>query len=338
MSENNQQVTISRRDVKRMGKSAGNAAGQAAGNAVAEQVNPELENIKSEIGDLQDDIQNLENRLVEIEEAKAAAEREAKEDIQARLKERYDQKKQEYQSKKQEVLGAYQQGIRRIKDRFVSSISGQKSTMDQVDDEFEDLTTKTAQVVDGTSRHSSSITQNYRKRRQRLENSRADFSGAVDEFLADREGTAKTVNSLKTGVPGIDGITTVNIPFWVVGIERNGQEELRVYPVMQRGQPDHQPRPDQPYAPYLRYHPDHDYQDFIADVKSYVQRDHVRDQLAQEQQYADPSFLARLNGVSDRFLDALRSFELAPRERQTESSAQTDPPRDRTQQEVATHD
>lgn len=326
--ENEQRVKLNGEDIERIGQVAGSSAGKAAGAAAGKQVSNEIKDLKNqistlnnkvasledEVGEVSKNIEDLNERVVEIEETKARAEREAKEDIRNSLKERFEEKQQEFEEKRNEVLEQYQQGLERIKDRFLSSISGQKEKLDQVGEEFEDVTAKREGLTE-TEAQSAAMGANYRERRSVVEQSRGEFSTAVDEFFEDREETKRAVDSLKTPIRGIDDAVQVHVPFWVVGIERDGREEIRVLPIAERGRPDHNPAPQQPYVPYLQPHRVHGYSDFVADVESWVQRDHVRDRLASDEgPFADPSFLGRLEGVGDRFIDALFRFELYNRE------------------------
>jgi hypothetical protein len=137
---------------------------------------------------------------------------------------------------------------------------------------------------------------------------------ATEGFLTDREETAGTIDSLRTPVPNISGATTVTVPFWVVGVRKNGREEIRVHPILDRGNPKESPNRATPYVDYLRAHPTHSYTDMVDAVNEYVVRDEVRDALAgQDRQFADPSFLRRNDAVADRFVDALAEFELNDR-------------------------
>lgn len=325
-------VEISRRDIERVGDAAGSAAGKAAGKKVSremKQVRNEIDTLNSRLKDVEDEInktnQNIEElkrRVVEVEEKKAKAEKEAKKDIRNRLKQRFEEKQEAYKRKRDEVLKDYQQGIQRIKDRFVGAISERRSGLDQVDDEFGEIASTREELCE-SDHHAEQMNANYRERLSVVENSREEFAGAVEEFLEDRRATAQTVDSLKTPIPGIDDVVQVRVPLWVVGIERDGREEIQVSPVSLRGRPEGPPQPDRPYVPYLQSHPVHDYSSFVPEVESWVQQAEVLDQLKQnEGRFADPSFLARLDGISDRFVEALSRFELRGRDSTQQETGQ----------------
>jgi hypothetical protein len=320
MSGNSNKIKIDRGDLKRIGDAAGEAAGSEVNREMRKlrndisNLNGRLKEVEGEITEVNRNIEELNRRVVEIEEKKARAEKEAKSDIRDTLKERFEEKQAEYERKRDEVLEDYQQGIERIKDRFVSAISGRKSNLDQVDEEFDDVASTREELGD-TDKHAKAMNANYNDRLDMVEESREEFSAAVEEFLEDRRATARTVDSLKTPVAGIDDAVSVHVPFWVVGIERNGREEIQVLPVGRRGTPEERPRPGRPYVSYFESHPVHDYSSFVPEVESWVQRNDVRNQLEREEgNFADPSFLSRLDGVSDRFVEALSRFELGRRD------------------------
>jgi len=138
---------------------------------------------------------------------------------------------------------------------------------------------------------------------------------------------------------GIGGSATIHVPFWVVGIEQNGREKLKVYPVGQRRAASEAPTAEQPYVSYLTPHQTHNYEDFVGEVEAYVQQDAVREKLASpEEEFADASFLRRLDGIADRFVDALEQFELSSRNVHTGSQPDVEQQSTRARTKVTTDD
>jgi hypothetical protein len=233
------------------------------------------------------------------------------EDLVDDLRDQVDEKRAEFERRRSDVLEDYRDSIRRLKDRFVGAISGNREQFDQVESEFaavEERRTQTAGAAEGLS---DGPVRAYDRRLESVIESRNGFLTTINDFLDDRETTAETIDSLQTPLPGASGLTTVEVPFWVVGIERNGHEELRVLPVLDRGRGDAAASRAQPYVNYLREHPTHSYGDMTESVREYVQRDDVRDSLArQDGEFADPGFLRRRDETLDRFVDALEEYQL----------------------------
>jgi len=311
MADQNVRVSVNERKI-----------GNAAGSAVASELDGRLRSIEdntretaSEVKDLQRNVEDLERRMTEIERTKAEAKQEATESIKDRLKAQYEEKKEKFREKKLDVIRDYQAGITRLKDRFINSIPGQSEGFEQVNEEFGRAADSRDQVVEHASQlgtHGVGAVHEYR--RQRVRESRDAVTSAIDDFLDDRQATADTIDSLQTPVPSINGDATVQIPFWVVGVERDGHEEIHVLPILTRGGMDGGPTADAPYAPYLTPHDTHYYGDWTDHVEEYVQRETVRDRLAaDEPTFADPGFLADHPAVENRFLEALREYELADR-------------------------
>lgn len=274
-----------------------------------------LDGLDREIERLQRQIEDLEDHITEIERTKAEAEQNAKESIKATLKEQYEDKKEAFKQKKASVLGDYQASIRRLKDRFVNSIPGQSDGFDQVQDEFNAAMGSRRALIDTANAFETrgpGALHEYRL--QRLEESRSAFADAAMDFLDDREATANTIDELQTPIPNVNGNEQLNIPFWVVGIERDGREEVHVLPIQTRAQVNRSPTDASPYVDYLEPHRTHDYTEWTDLVKEYVTRDMVRDKLAkQDPSFADPGFLKRRQGVSDRFVEAFQQYELQDR-------------------------
>ncbi|MFB6151299.1 MAG: hypothetical protein ABEJ40_05780 [Haloarculaceae archaeon] len=303
--------------------------GKAAGSAVSGELKGELSSIKSntsetadqvremkrEVSALQRRVESLEERMTEIERTKAEAQREATESIKDELERQLEEKKRQFEEKKRDVLGDYQSSIRRLKDRFVNSIPGQSEGFERVTEEFDRAVELRDSVVEEARRlgsHGAAAVHEYRRRH--VEESRTAFTDAIDDFLADRRETANTIDSLQTAVPGVDGNERVHVPFWVVGIERDGREEVYVLPIQTRAEPEAAPTARAPYASYLKPHDTHYYGDWTDAVEAYVRQDHVRDRLAADDPtFADPDVLRDLPGVHDRFVDALTEFEFGDR-------------------------
>jgi outer membrane murein-binding lipoprotein Lpp len=288
--------------------------GRAAGNAISTEISSlesEIQQTNQAVKQLSNDVQRLEERISEVERAKAEAERRAIEDLKDRLKEQVEEKRREYERRIGEVLDDYRGSIERLKDRFLGSITGHGENFETVEEEFSDVLEARSTVVEQTRTLEEGATTTYGERTDAVLSSRNAFFEHIDGFLEDREETAATIDSLQTDVSGVDGAATVTVPFWVVGIETGSGEEIRVLPVVDRGDPDGSPTRRNPYADYLRAHPTHGYTDMVEAVRSYVVRDEVRDALASRGgAYADPEFLAREGLVQDRFVDALRRYEL----------------------------
>ncbi|MFB6177003.1 MAG: hypothetical protein ABEI99_07660, partial [Halobaculum sp.] len=299
----------------------GNAAGKAAADRIGDKIGRRFEELKSEIEEtnrsldqLQRRVEGLEQTITEIERKKARAERRATEDLKQTLEEEYEEKRDEYQRRLGEVLDDYRESIKRLKDRFLNSISDSSQQFEQVESEFERVVEHRSKAASGAAEFETPHAANYEDRRAAVTDARDDFLGTIDDFLADREDTAAKIDSMQTSIPGVTGATRVQIPFWVVGVRRDGDEELRVYPVQNRGHATEPATRTDPYRPYLRNHSTHQYSDMTRAVQQHVQRDAVRDALAREEQtFADADFLRRNDAVADRFVDALVEHELADR-------------------------
>jgi len=320
MSNNNNKVTVSV-DERRIGKAAGDAVGRELDDRLRSIKNntsrtaSAVNDLERELEDLQQAVEDLENQVTEIERTKARAKKEATTSIKETLEEQYEEKKAKFQRKKRNVLEDYKSSIRRLKDRFINSIPGQSEGFDQVTGEFEEVLDHRGSVrekAEELGSHGAGSIHEYRL--QRLRESREAFTSAIDDFLDDRRETAETIDSLQTPLPGVDGNVQVNVPFWVVGIERDGREELVVYPILTHGENRTKASEQNPYTAALKPHDRHDYLDWTDTVERYVQRDAVRNQLAEnEGVFADPDFLRRRNDVKDRFVDALNQFEVQRR-------------------------
>lgn len=289
--------------------------GKAAGNAVAGEIGDlksEIRRTNQAVSDLSDDIQQLEHQINEVERAKAEAERRAIEDLKDQLKEQVEEKRREYERRVGEVLDDYRGSIERLKDRFLGSISGHGENFETVETEFASVLDARSAVAERGAELDEGATETYGSRMNAVLASRNAFFENIDGFLEDREETAATIDSLQTDIAGIDGAATVTVPFWVVGIETEAGEEIRALPVLGRGDPNGSPTRANPYADYLRAHQTHGYTDMMDAVHSYVTRDEVRDKLADRDDgsYADPAFLKRGGVARDRFVNALREYEL----------------------------
>jgi hypothetical protein len=197
-----------------------------------------------------------------------------------------------------------------MKDRFLDSISDEGERFRQVESEFDDVERRREQASAATRELGDGAVANHERRVQSVVGARNEFLSTIDDFLADREKTAETIRSLQTQVPGVSGAATVQMPFWVVGIERDGGEEVRVLPVQERGDPNGAPTRGAPYADYLQTHPTHGLEDTVDAVHEYVTRDEVRDALAERDgPFADPTFLADAGVARERFVETLREYE-----------------------------
>ncbi|WP_251342725.1 hypothetical protein [Haloplanus halophilus] len=301
-----EKVSLTRSSAKQVGKAAANGIkGEISDlRSTLKQTNRQLDNLESRID-------QLEQSFERIEQTKAAAQREAMEGLVDDLKEQVDEKRAEFERRRRDVLEDYRDSIRRLKDRFVGAISGNREQFEQVETEFTDVEEHRTRTAEASSRLSDGSARTYDDRLDSVIESRNGFLSAINEFLDDREKTANTIDSLQTPLSGISGTTTVEVPFWVVGIERNGHEEIRVLPVLTRGSADESATRGRPYVNYLREHPTHSYGDMAEAVTEYAQRDDVRDRLArQDGEFADPEFLRRRDETLDRFVDALEEYQL----------------------------
>lgn len=297
------------------------------GRAAGEAVDDRMKKIERELRETREAVESLETRISQVEQTKARAEREAIESLKDTLQEQVEEKRQEYERRVGDVLEDYRASIKRLKNRFLNSISGQGDHFGSIEDEFAEVQGARGEVVEKTGELGGSQARTYELRTQALQESRNEFFQAIDSFLRDREETASTIESMRTNVFGVSGPTTVMIPFWVYGVEKNGSEEIHVLPVAERAKPDESLTRAQPYADYLRSHPDHGFEDMTNAVHEYVVRDEVRDRLAErdDDAYADPRTLPS-DGTRERFINALREFELdrgdsTPRPEKTESVA-----------------
>jgi hypothetical protein len=231
------------------------------------------------------------------------------------VQEQLQEKREEYEQRLGAILSEYRNSISRLKARFLNSISGRHDQFAQVETEFDEVRSQRASTVEATEATPESAAAGYRDRLEHVEAARAEFLDAIDNFLADREGTAATIDALQTDLRGINGATRVQVPFWVVGVEVDGVEELRVYPVLEgTGEQVDLDRAN-PHADTLRTHPDHGFEDMTEAVREYVSRDEVWDTLVDEEQpFADPAFLAQQGVAAERFVDSLAEYELADRE------------------------
>lgn len=293
----------------------GNAAGKAAGN----QISRELSDLKSQIREttraveqLSNDVERVERRISEVERTKAQAERQAIEELKETLQDQVEQKREEYERRIGEILDDYRGSVKRLKDRFLNSITDHEEQFGAVEGEFTRVTDTRDDVVDRVDDLGASTTSVYGDRAEAVTRANDAFRESVDAFLEDREETAATIDSLRTSVAGIDGPATVTVPFWIVGLEKDGTEEIRALPVLERMDPKGDLSRASPFREGLRPHPTHGYTDMIDAVHSYVVRDDVRDTLARRDDgaFADPSLLERRGVASERFVDTLREYEL----------------------------
>lgn len=309
-------------DERRIGRAVANGMeGQMANlqssvDDLRRDVANKLDDTNREVNRLNDRIEALERRLTEIEQTKATAQREAMEGLVDDLKDQVDEKRAEFERRRGDILEDYRDSIRRLKDRFVGAISGNREQFDQVEAEFSGVEEARTTAADAAGRLSEGSVREYDRRLDAVIESRNGFLTAINDFLDDRETTANTIDSLQTPVSGMSGMTTVQVPFWVVGVEKDGHEEIRVLPVLKRGSADEDPTRSQPYVNYLREHPTHSYGDMASAVTEYVQRDEVRDQLArQDGEFADPDVLRQREETLDRFVDALAEYQFDGTER-----------------------
>lgn len=284
-----------------------------------------LENVDGRLDDIDErlrglegldkEIKELRQRIEHIEKTKAKAEREALEELKSELDRQFQEKKVEYERRLGEVLDDYRNSVETLKERFVDTISGREEQFSQVESEFNDALQGRQECINRTQQSGKVMTQNYDDRLESVIQSRNAFINSINDFVEDRDKTAATIDSLQTSVSGINGSAQVVVPFWVVGIEIDGREELRVLPIQNRGDTSERVDRGSPYVEYLQEHPTHSYGDLTDAVYEYVVRDEVRDNLAnREHTFADPSFLQQDGLAMERFVDALIEFELSERE------------------------
>lgn len=302
--------------------------GQAAASGISRDlsgIQNEIERLRRDVSDLEDkldkideldrSIQDLERRIVKVETEKARARKEAKKDVYERLETKAEEKREKYQKKLREVLGDYKKRIDRLKDRFLNSIAHRSESFKQVEDEFSDASRRKTEPSKAVSEVREAAREGHERRLKSVVGARSGFIESINGFLDDRRQTADLIDSIQTEVGGIDGAQRLQIPFWVVGIERDGREEIKVYPMQGVRGPDRSPTDEKPYADYLSEHPDHSYGDMADAVKRYAQRDEVRDSLAEgEPEFADPSVLRSRGAANERFVDSLKKHELSDRE------------------------
>jgi hypothetical protein len=302
------------------------------GKSTARRISGDLSDIQSEINALRDDmkdvekelqkierldqsIQQLERRIVEVETEKARAKKNAKEDVYQRLESKVEEKREKYQKKLREVLGDYKDRIDRLKDRFLNSISHRSESFEQVEEEFSKAKENKSESRTNASEIKGAATEGHDRRLKSVVGAKNEFVGSINSFLQDRRQTADLIDSVQTEVGGVGGTEKLQVPFWVVGIERNGTEELHVYPVQGIRDTNASPTDEQPYVEYLAEHPDHSYGDMAGMVKEYVQKDDVCDRLAADEgRFADPSVLKSRGTANDRFIDSLNQYELSSRD------------------------
>jgi hypothetical protein len=273
-----------------------------------------LNDIGRNITRLRRDIEDLQNRIETIEREKARAERKAVANLKDTLREEFKEKRHEYERRVKEVLDDYRDSVGRLKNQFLGAITGHDEEFAMVENQFEDVQAHRREVVDAAAATGATGASNYEDRAEAIIQSRNRFVSAAEEFMNDREDTANAINSLRTQVPHITGQTTIAVPFWVVGVQKDGREEIRVHPVLDRGDSDGDLDRANPYVEYLRNHPTHAYSDMIDTVKEQVVHSEMRHALASQQKsFADPSFLRRNDAIDDRFVDALAEFELDDR-------------------------
>jgi len=298
------------RDIKKIGRAGGNNVNTRELKNQLQTLNRNVSNVSDKVGDVETRVEKLENRIVEVEQQKAEAKQSAREDLLDDLRETYEEKQRQYRRKRQQIIEDYKEGIGRLKDRFISSISDQSEHFDQVDDEFDAVEQKRETAAESGRATTGPMTRNYQQRLDLIRQSRDDFIENVDRFLEHRRDTAQTIESLQTGVPGLDDAARIDVPFWVVVAESDGRERVAVLPVMERGRPSEQPSAHDPYVSYLQPNDRHDYRNLTAAVEEYVERDGVRQRLESRQgDYADPSFMRRNGYVGDRFVDALETYQ-----------------------------
>jgi|GEM_PF-6209308 len=319
MPDGTQKVELSKGSSRNLAKRIGDSVDVDTSSLEGEMqslnrsVSNELERTRESVESLKADIQQLESRVTEIERTKARAQRKAAAELKDDLKETVDEKREQYEERITDVLRDYQESIRRLKDRFLNAISTENEAFEDVSSEFENVVERRESVTSVGSTLADPPTETYENRLSAVSESRSEFMDAIDDFLAHREGTAETIDSLQTSVPGVSGTETIHVPFWVVGIERNGEEELRVLPVLGRGSIDGRPSRASPYAEYLSEHRTHSYGDLTDTVAAYVQREDVRDKLAsRDQSFADASAIPN-DAMLPRFRSAFEEYELKPR-------------------------
>lgn len=304
-------VSLSRSDIKAIGRSVGNNVDVSKLRSELRSIDSGVSDVSTKVENVEDRVKQLEERVVEVEREKARARQSARESLLNDLRDTYEEKQRQYRRKRRRILDDYKEGIRRLKDRFISSISDQSEYFDQISGEFDAVETARETAVESGRDTVGPMARNYERRHELVRESRDEFIENVDRFLDHRRETAQTIESLQTGIPGVDGAVRVDVPFWVVAAERDGRERAAVLPVMERGRPTETPSVRNPYVSYLQPDRTHDYRDMTDAVEEYVQRDDVRERLASRtDEYADPSFLERNDYVGDRFLEALREFEL----------------------------
>lgn len=293
--------------------------------------NDKLESINRKLDEIDNDIANLEQRLhgVEdldkrvkelereinrIERTKARAERDSLGDLRETLSEQLEEKREEFQRRLGNVLDDYRESVETLKERFIDSITGRTNSFDQVEEEFLTAQEHREDCSDTTKVTGGQMANTHERRRKAMATSRDQFTGAINDFVEDREDTARTIERLQTRISGVDGATQIVVPFWVVGVRKNGQEEISVLPILDVGESTMNFNRGNPYQNDLQFHQTHNYEAMRDAVHSYVSRDRVRNQLAkQEGTFTDPSFLSRENRAMDRFVNALRQFELQNR-------------------------
>jgi TolA-binding protein len=302
------------------------------------QTNKEINRLHDQLDDLEQRIASLERRITDVEQTKARAQREALENFVGHLKEQVEEKREEWKRRRNEVLDDYRDSIERLKDRFVGSISADSEPFGRVEDEFGRVEAARQKSVDAVGPLAEGPSTNYEGRANAVLDARQECQAAIDDFLTDREETAEKIDAMQTRIPGVSEPSTVQVPFWVVGIERDGQEEIRVLPVLDRGSGD-APSRAEPYAGYLHQHGTHQYGDLCTTVHEYVSRDDVRETLAsRDEGFADPAPLRRRDEVMDRFVDALERYQLGTTSARAEERTETPPETAESRTGMATDD
>ncbi len=289
--------------------------GRAAGDAVADQIDDlkrEIRETNSAVDQLSDEVKQLKHQIRDVEHKKATAERQAIEDLKDQLREEVERKRQEYEDRVKEVLDDYRGSIKRLKNRFLNSIGGHGDTFKTVNDEFDHIREARSTVASQSSNLANTTNETYRDRIDAILSARNNYFEQIDQFLDDRSATADTIASLQTDLPTMSDTAQITVPFWVVGIETDDGEELRVYSILGRSDDVESPTRSQPYRDYLREHPVHGYSKMADAVRSYVAQDEVRDALASrdDSAYVDPQFLIEEDIALDRFVEALRTYEI----------------------------
>ena len=273
-----------------------------------------LERKLDKIDDINNSIKRLEKRVVEVEEKKAQAKKEAKKSVYEQLEAKAEEKRKKYKKKLREVLGEYKDRIDRLKDRFLNSIAHRSESFKQVKDEFVRVHRSKSDIRNKIEDVGDAAKSDHEKRLKSVIGAKKSFVGSVNEFLRDREETAELIDSIQTDINGLNGTEELRVPFWVVGIEKDGSEEILVYPIQGIGSVG-QVSDEETYSEYLREHPEHSYGDMTDAVKEFVQRDSVRDSLADsEGGFADPSVLKSRGAANQRFVDSLVDYELSNRD------------------------